>query len=119
MGDLLTFQALERRLDTATAERLASEERVAGEIIRCRKLEGILVEKDTIISGLQHQLNQLDMQRKSAQENEASTLLHYLKSRVAQGEAERRLALLESNSSLIGDSKRSMLYLLSLRPLLR
>ena len=87
---------------------MACEERAAAEIVRCRKLEGLLTEKDTIISGLQHHLCQLDVQRKSAQESEASTLIQYLKSKVAQSEAEMRLALLESTSSLTEDGKRSV-----------
>ncbi|KAL5969813.1 hypothetical protein TSMEX_002426 [Taenia solium] len=101
------IEGLELRLDSATTERLACEERVAAEAVRRRQLEGALNEKATIISGLQHQLNQLDAQRKAAQEKEASTLLKYLKSKTAQGEAERRLALLESSSSIIENKKRS------------
>ncbi|VDK44740.1 unnamed protein product [Taenia asiatica] len=101
------IEGLELRLDSATTERLACEDRVAAEAVRCRQLEGALNEKATIISGLQHQLNQLDAQRKAAQEKEASTLIKYLKSKTAQDEAERRLALLKSSSSIIENKKRS------------
>ncbi|KAL5107586.1 hypothetical protein TcWFU_003817 [Taenia crassiceps] len=100
------IEGLELRLDAATTERLACEERVAAEAVRCRQLEGALNEKETIISCLQHQLNQLDAHRKAAQEKEASTLIKYLKSKTAQDEAERRLALLESGSSIIEDKKK-------------
>ncbi|CDS37295.1 conserved hypothetical protein [Echinococcus multilocularis] len=105
---LLKFiKGLELRLDSATTERLACEERVVAEVVRCRQLEGSLNEKDTVISALRHQLNQLDAQWKSAQEMEASTLTKYLKSRTAHNEAEKRLALLESSSSIIWDKKRN------------
>ncbi|VUZ50392.1 unnamed protein product, partial [Hymenolepis diminuta] len=49
-------------------------------------------------------------QRKSAQEKEASTLREYLKSRAAQDEAERRLAMLESRSTLNTTEQRHSYY---------
>ncbi|VUZ50393.1 unnamed protein product, partial [Hymenolepis diminuta] len=62
---------LQKRLDTITEERMACEERAASEAVRCRQLEGTLNEKEVVIEGLRHQLDQLDIQRKSAQEKEA------------------------------------------------
>ncbi|VDM33446.1 unnamed protein product [Hydatigera taeniaeformis] len=100
------IEGLQLRLDSTTTERLACEERMAAEAVRCRQLEGALNEKATIISGLQHQLYQLDAQRKKAQEMETSTFLKYLNSKVAQDEAKRRLALIDSSTSLI-EGKRS------------
>lgn len=85
---------------------MACEERAASEAVRCRQLEGTLNEKEAVIEGLRHQLDQLDIQRKSAQEKEASTLREYLKSRAAQDEAERRLAMLESRSTLNATEQR-------------
>ncbi|VDN96333.1 unnamed protein product [Rodentolepis nana] len=91
---------LQKRLDIISEERMACEERAASEAVLCRQLEGTLSEKEAVIEGLRHQLNQIDIQRKSAQEKEASTLREYLKSRAAQDEAERRLAMLEFRSTL-------------------
>ncbi|KAM7532718.1 hypothetical protein Aperf_G00000130541 [Anoplocephala perfoliata] len=99
---LNTFvNVLQRRLDALTEERLACEERAASEAVRCRQLEGRLSEKEAVIEGLRHQLNQLDIQRRSAQEKEALTLREYLKSRA---EADRLLALFGSCST---DMRRS------------
>lgn len=83
---------------------MACEERATSEAVRCRQLEGMLSEKGAVIEGLRHQLNQLDMQRKSAQEKETSILREYLKSKA---EADRLLALFESRSA---DMRRSKLY---------
>nr|CDS34065.1 conserved hypothetical protein [Hymenolepis microstoma] len=101
---------LQKRLDTISEERMACEERAASEAVLCRQLEGTLSEKEAVIEGLRHQLNQIDIQRKSAQEKEASTLREYLKSRAAQDEAERRLAMLESRSTLNAIGQRHSYY---------
>uniref|UniRef100_A0A5K3FIN1 Nucleoprotein TPR n=2 Tax=Mesocestoides corti TaxID=53468 RepID=A0A5K3FIN1_MESCO len=100
----LQEQALERRLDNATAEHLSCEERLAAETVRCRQLEGVLNEKEAIINGLQHQLS---VQRKVAQEKEASILLRYLNARAMQEETDKRFPFRESMSSIMGDMKRS------------
>uniref|UniRef100_A0A5K3FLA4 Nucleoprotein TPR n=1 Tax=Mesocestoides corti TaxID=53468 RepID=A0A5K3FLA4_MESCO len=98
------IEALERRLDNATAEHLSCEERLAAETVRCRQLEGVLNEKEAIINGLQHQLS---VQRKVAQEKEASILLRYLNARAMQEETDKRFPFRESMSSIMGDMKRS------------
>lgn len=95
MDCFLRLQALERRVDAATFERLTCEERIATEAVRYRQLEGALNEKESIIRSLRHQMSQLDAQKMIAEEAETTSLLRYLRSKLAQDEAEKKLALLE------------------------
>ncbi len=85
------------------AERLACEERLDAETVRARKLEGLLNEKETTIGSLQHQLGQVDAQRKLAEDAQTTSLMRYLLSKRAQMEAEKKLELLG------GDARRSKL----------
>ncbi len=49
-------------------------------MVRARKLEGMLVEKEATIGGLQHQLCQADVQRRLVADVQAhASLMHHLR----------------------------------------